>query len=170
MRAQTVWSRNQHDIESSPRCLVAQRIQAWPLQLRAGVTVISENVLFLDDPIRAVRYVGAQKRDLLFDRLSLLLPLRRHSHIERRSHHLLLRLAESPTPNPGEAGTRDPIVAARLRMRLHHVRLASFCAPATSCADFDFSTEVIANATTDPGRVALPIPVGSVPPLEVQAS
>ena len=48
--------------------------------------------------------------------------------------------------------------------------LASFCAPATSCADFDFSTQAIAIATTDPGRTELPIPVGSVPPLEVQAS
>ena len=48
--------------------------------------------------------------------------------------------------------------------------LARFCAPATSCADFEFSTQAITIATTDPGRTGLPIPVGSVPPLEVQAS
>src|SRR5262249_30683148 len=131
---------------------------------------ISENVLFLDGPIRALRHVAAQKRDLLFDRLGLLLPLRRHSHVERCSHDPLLRLAVLLLPNAGGVGTRDPTAAARLGRRLHRVPRARFCAPATSCADFEFSTQAITDATTDPGRTGLPIPVGSVPPLEVHAS
>src|SRR5438445_8349800 len=167
---QTVWSGNQHRVEIGPCCLVAHGVQARTLELGSGVTVISEDVLLLDDPIRAVRCVGAQVRDLLFDRLGLLLPLRRHSHVERCSHDALLRLAELPLPNAEEAGTRGPSAAARPGRRPHRVPLASFCAPATSCADFEFSTQAITIATTDPGRTELPIPVGSVPPVEVQAS
>jgi hypothetical protein len=51
-------------------------VEPGALELGAGVPVISEHVLLLDDPIRAVRHVGAYERDLL------LLPLRRHSHVE----------------------------------------------------------------------------------------
>jgi hypothetical protein len=167
---QTVWTSDHHDVERRPCCLVTQGVQAGALQLGAGVTVISKGVLFLDDPIRAVRYIGAQERDLLFDRLGLLLPLRRDSHIERCSHDSLLPLAELPLPNAGGAGSRDPTAAARPGRRPHRVPLASFCAPATSCADFEFSTQGVTIATTDPGRTRLPIPVGSMPPLEVQAS
>src|SRR5437899_626761 len=167
---QTVWSGNQHRVEIGPCRLVAQGVQARPLELGSGVTVISEDVLLLDHPIRAVRYVGAQEHDLLFDRLGLLLPLRRHSHVERCSHDSLLRLAELLLPNAGGVGTCDPTAAARPGRRPHRVPLASFCAPATSCADFEFSTQAITIAPTDPGRTGLPIPVGSVPPLEVQAS
>ena len=167
---QTVWCSDEHHVERSPCCLVTQSVQAWPLQLGAGVTVISEDVLLLDHPISAVRHIGAQQRDLLFDRLGLLLPLRRHSNVERCSHDHLLGLAELLLPNAGGVGTRDPIVAARPGRRLHRVLLASFCAPATSCAAFEFSTRGHTTATTDPGRTELPIPVGPVPPPEVQAS
>src|SRR5262249_44915429 len=54
---QTVGSRNQDHIEGGPRGLVAQGVEAWPLELGSGVTVISENMLLLDNPIRALRYV-----------------------------------------------------------------------------------------------------------------
>jgi hypothetical protein len=44
--------------------------------------IISENVLLVDNPIRTFRYVAAQERHLLFDRLRLLLPLCRHSDVK----------------------------------------------------------------------------------------
>jgi hypothetical protein len=64
------------------RCLVAQRVQARSLELGTGMAIISENVLLLDNPIRTFRYVAAQERHPLFDRLRLLLPLCRHSDVK----------------------------------------------------------------------------------------
>jgi hypothetical protein len=136
----TVGSADQHHIEGCPRCLITQGIKAWPLELGPSVAIISENMRFLDDPTRLLSDVGPQERYLLFDRLRLLLPLRRYSDIERCSHDPLLRLAEPPPPNAGGAGTRGPTAAAHPGRRPARAPLASFCAPALPRAEFVFST------------------------------
>ena len=125
-----VRSRHQHNVECCPRGLVTQGVQAWSLELRSTVAIVPENVLLPDNPLRMLRDVHAQERHLLFDRLGLLLPLRRYSDVERCPHDSLLRLAELPPPNAEEAGTRDPTVAAHRARRPRRVRLASLCAPA----------------------------------------
>jgi hypothetical protein len=114
------------------------------------MAIISKNMLFLDDPATPLSDVGSQERHLLFDRLRLLLPLRRHSDIERCSHDSLLRLAESSLPSPGEVGTRDPTAAAHPGRRLGRVPLASFCAPAVPRAEFVFSAEATAAGSLIP--------------------
>src|SRR5438445_8262615 len=125
-----VRSRHQHNVECCPRGLVTQGVQAWSLELRSTVAIVPENVLLPDNPLRMLRDVHAQERHLLFDRLGLLLPLRRYSDVERCPHDSLLRLAELPPPNAEEAGTCDPTVAAHRARRPRRVRLASLCAPA----------------------------------------
>jgi hypothetical protein len=49
------------------------------------------------------------------------------------------------------------------------VPLASFCAPAIPCAEFEFSTLAITSELPFPVGIGLPIPVGPTPPLEAQA-
>jgi hypothetical protein len=164
----TVGSADQHHIEGCPCCLVTQGIETGSLELGSSVAVIPENMWFLDDPTRSLSDVGPQERYLLFDRLGLLLPLRRYSDIERCSHDRLLLLAKSSLPSAAGVGTRDPTVAAHPGRRPAPVPPASFCAPAFPRTEFVFSTEVAIGESSIPVGTRLPIPVGPVPPLEAQ--
>ena len=164
----TVGSAEQHHIEGCPCRLVTQGVWTRSLELGPSVAIISENMRFLDDPTRSLSDVGPQERYLLFDRLGLLLPLRRYSDIERCSHDRLL------LPGRVVAAQRGRSWYARSHRRCPSRAATSFpCHPPALAqgfprTEFVFSTEVAAGESSIPVGTRLPIPVGPVPPLEAQ--
>jgi len=98
---------DEDQVERRSGRLVPQRVKAGPDEFSAAKPVVAEDVCLVDLPPVAGGHVAAQLRDLLLDRLRLLLPLRRHPDVERYSHRRFPPVAPL-TPSAGGVGTPDP--------------------------------------------------------------
>ncbi len=86
---QPVGRRDEHAVQPRRRDRVAQPVQAWPLQTRAAVAVVAEDVLLAQvPPLPSMgRHMRPQALQLLLSALRLRLARRRDARVHANSLH-----------------------------------------------------------------------------------
>lgn len=112
--------------------LVAQMVEPGALELGTTIAIVTEDVLLGQTPVRLGGDIAPQARQLLLDRVGLLLSGGRDPSIERDSHGRPPEKRRAGAawrrrpPNRAGVGRRDPTAVARQDGARCHGRYASY--------------------------------------------